>query len=109
MKKLTFVYNADSGFFNAAIDSFHKTFSPSTYECSLCALTHGFLKEKKRWEKFIKELDFEIEFLHKNEIKLKEYPAVLLDEKVILSKKELEKIKDLDELIRRIKNIINYI
>ncbi|MFT4282947.1 MAG: GTPase [Candidatus Woesearchaeota archaeon] len=106
MKKLTFVYNADSGFFNAMSDSFHKTFSPSTYECNLCALTHGFFKEKIKWKEFIKKLDLEVEFLHKNEIKLKEYPVVLLDEKIIFSKKELEKIKDLDELIRRIKLVI---
>lgn len=42
-KQLIFVYNADGGTFNAIMDSAHKLFAPSTYQCSLCAITHGML------------------------------------------------------------------
>ena len=35
---LVFVYNADSGVFNALADAAHKIFSPRTYACNLCAL-----------------------------------------------------------------------
>ena len=40
MMKLIFVYNAGSGKLNALFDMAHKIVSPTTYECSLCALTH---------------------------------------------------------------------
>ncbi len=42
-KQLIFVYNADGGTFNAIMDSVHKLFAPSTYQCSLCAITDGML------------------------------------------------------------------
>jgi hypothetical protein len=51
---LLFVYNANSGKLNAAFDMAHKAISPSTYKCSLCALTHNPLKEKKEWVDFQK-------------------------------------------------------
>ena len=43
---LLFVYNADSGFFNTLADIGHKLFSPATYPCQLCAITHGVLAER---------------------------------------------------------------
>ena len=65
--RLIFVYNADSGLFNTMSDIAHKLFSPSTYECQLCALTHGLLKERGEWRDFIESFDVEVEFLHRDQ------------------------------------------
>lgn len=67
MKKLIFVYNADSGLRNALIDSAHKIFSPSTYQCSLCDITYGVFSEKNTWKEFRKDTDIKMDFLHKDE------------------------------------------
>lgn len=65
---IIFVYNADSGLFNALTDTAHKIFSPSTYECNLCALTHGNFGMRNEWKAFLESLNIEMEFLHKNEL-----------------------------------------
>ena len=36
-----FVYNADGDVFSLVGDFAHKIFSPKTYNCNLCAITHG--------------------------------------------------------------------
>ena len=72
--KLIFVYNADSGLFSTMSDIAHKLFSPSTYECQLCALTHGLLKERGEWRDFIESFDVEVEFLHRDQFREK-YPG----------------------------------
>ncbi len=66
MKKLLFVYNADSGLLNFVLDAAHKLFSPSTYPCSLCALTYT-PTGLPRWRRFVKTLPGAVEFLHKDE------------------------------------------
>lgn len=66
-EKLIFVYNAKSGIGNAVWDSAHKLFSPDTYECNLCSITHGTMLENKIWKKFRKDSKIEMVFLHKNE------------------------------------------
>ena len=37
--RLLFVYNADTGLFNALADSAHKILSPQTYQWVLCEVT----------------------------------------------------------------------
>ena len=64
---LMFVYNADSGLFNTMADIGHKIFSPQTYDCALCALTHGYFKEREEWRGFVENLGTECEFLHRDE------------------------------------------
>ncbi len=64
---LLFVYNADSGLFNALGDIGHKLFSPATYPCALCAITHGVLRERQAWRTFIDGLDANCEFLHRDQ------------------------------------------
>ena len=64
---LLFVYNADSGLFNTMADIGHKIFSPSTYECALCALTHGYFSERRQWRDFVEGLDCSCEFLHRDQ------------------------------------------
>jgi len=68
---LIFVYNAESGLFNALTDIAHKAFSPETYSCNLCALTHSNFGMRKEWKQFIESLDRQTEFLHSDELKLK--------------------------------------
>ncbi len=67
MPHLVFVYNADSGLFNTVADIAHKLFSPKTYHCQLCLLTYGNFSIREEWEIFLREADFESEFLHRDE------------------------------------------
>jgi len=76
--KLVFIYNADSGLFNTMTDIAHKIFSPASYNCQLCALTHSYFSAKVEWKQFISGIDIPLEFLHKDEY-LKKYPAQLKD------------------------------
>ena len=113
LQKLLFVYNANSGKFNALFDSVHKIVSPKTYECPLCNITYGMATENKLWKKFRKESDIEMEFLHKNEF-LKTYaskfghkftfPIVLIptqgELEVCISTDEINKLKTAEELIK---------
>lgn len=64
---LVFVYNADSGLFNTVTDIAHKILSPETYVCNLCELTHGTFKVREDWVKFLKTLNADCEFLHRDE------------------------------------------
>jgi hypothetical protein len=66
---LVFVYNADSGVFNALADAAHKIFSPRTYACNLCALTHTALGMRAEWKSFLEGLGRPLEFLHADELK----------------------------------------
>ncbi|MDQ3806300.1 MAG: hypothetical protein M3416_21035 [Acidobacteriota bacterium] len=66
---LVFVYNADSGLFNAVADAAHKIFSPRTYQCHLCALTHSALGMRREWKQFLESLGVPLEFLHADELR----------------------------------------
>lgn len=65
--QLLFVYNADSGLFNTVTDIAHKILSPGTYACNLCALTHGHLKVREDWVRFLESLDADCTFMHRDE------------------------------------------
>lgn len=82
MNKLIFVYNADSGKLNLAFDIAHKILSPSTYQCDLCSLSHGYFQMHQSWKDFIVGLDLEVEYLHRDEYphsapKVVEFPLIL--------------------------------
>jgi len=66
---LVFVYNADSGLFNALSDAAHKIFSPRTYQCNLCAITHSALGMRREWRQFLDGLGVPLEFLHADELR----------------------------------------
>lgn len=68
---LIFVYNADSGIFNALSDIAHKIFSPETYACNLCALTHTNFGMRGEWKHFIETLGLPVEFLHADDLKMR--------------------------------------
>jgi hypothetical protein len=107
-KKLVFIYNADSGLLNAVRDYFKKKRSPETYECNLCMQTFGAISMKKDWKNYLKNLDIDTEFLHKDEFEKKydvkdaKYPSAYLrngsDMKILISKEEMNKVKSLDEM-----------
>lgn len=114
--KLIFVYNADSSLFSQLTDYAHKLISPDTYQCNLCALTYGNLGLRNKWKDFIKSLNVESEFLHKDEFEKEydyrtNYPAVLKkDDKIslLISTEQLKKIRSLKELISVVKNKLNF-
>jgi hypothetical protein len=66
---IVFVYNADSGPFIGLKDMLHKVISPSTYACSLCAVTYSTFGMRKEWSQFIDELDHDVSFVHKDELR----------------------------------------
>ena len=66
---LVFVYNAESGLFNTLGDVAHKIFSPETYACNLCALTHTAFGVRREWREFLESLDARLEFLHADELR----------------------------------------
>jgi len=61
------LYNADSGLANAALDTLHKLFSPSTYACKLCDITFGLTAMKREWAATIAALPHPVAFLHRDE------------------------------------------
>lgn len=105
---LIFVYNANSGLFNVLTDAAHKIFSPETYACNLCALTHTNFGMRREWKRFIESLDQEVEFLHADELKEKygieavALPAVFRQEdgevKVWIEASEINSCRTMDEL-----------
>ncbi|MDH5711126.1 MAG: hypothetical protein OEZ15_05625 [Gammaproteobacteria bacterium] len=106
--KLIFVYNADSGLFNTASDIAHKILSPETYNCNLCALTHGYFKIKDDWVGFLEEIDADLIFLHRDEF-IKQYNLPNIKLPAIYSEKDdhlslwldqtiINQMKTLDEL-----------
>ena len=113
-KKLVFVYNADSGMFNTLTDIAHKIFSPSTYSCQLCAISHSYFSERDEWKEFIQSLDVECEFLHRDEFEKKyqltgqSYPAVfdISDGKPVqsLSADQINACHSMDDLQQTIKS-----
>jgi hypothetical protein len=109
---LIFVYNADSGRINALLDMGHKIISPSTYSCSLCALTHSTFRMKDEWKQFVQGLSLPVEFLHRDELLARhgprddKLPAVFLKTngglQSLLASHEIEACATLGELRARL-------
>jgi hypothetical protein len=108
MRKLIFVYNADSGTLSAALDIAHKLISPATYNCQLCALTHGVLSEREEWQAYRRQSADELIFFHKDEFEKRypdrfTYPIVLKESgdglRVHIGSEEINRLKDVSELI----------
>ena len=67
------MYNADGGRLAGLKDMFHKILSPSTYPCSLCAVTYGATAMRPEWKEFVQKLPMPVEFLHRDEF-VRDYP-----------------------------------
>ncbi|MDJ0844031.1 GTPase [Crocosphaera sp.] len=114
--KIIFVYNANSGLMNTVLDIGHKIISPDTYECNLCNITYGILKENKEWKAFRESSTDELEFLHKDEFEQKyqqvrDYPIVLVSNKKdelseLINKEELNKMQSAKELMQKLQQSI---
>lgn len=125
IKKLIFVYNANSGKFNAWLDSAHKILSPSTYQCRLCDLTYGVFKENEEWARFRESLKTtsnvqDLEFLHIDEFEQQykskwlpkyEYPLILTASddglEIFMSAVEMQQLDTTSALINDIKSKLN--
>jgi hypothetical protein len=117
MKKLLFIYNANSRKTSGFLDTLHKAVGPKTYNCNLCGITYGFFNENKTWKKFREASDIPMEFLHLDEFR-KQYaskfgykftfPIVLSasqnDLEIVVSTEELNRLKNADELVQIITN-----
>jgi hypothetical protein len=106
--QLIFVYNADSGLFNTVTDIAHKIFSPQTYSCGLCALTHSYFSMRDEWRSFIESLGVDCQFMHRDEFVKKyqndnyEWPTILTKSagqlKVCLGPADINTCDTLEEL-----------
>ena len=111
--KLIFVYNADSGMLNTVKDISHKLFSPQTYDCFLCSLTHDTFSENKDWKAFRTNSSLDMTFLHRDEFEKKydcrmEYPLILKeadDLEVVISKDQLSSYSSLTDLITEVEQL----
>jgi hypothetical protein len=81
--KLIFVYNANAGIAAGLMDSLHKTLSPATYPCGLCAITYGAVRMNPRWKAWLKVQSFESIFHHRPDFRAA-YPDVEVALPVIL-------------------------
>ncbi len=116
VKKLLFVYNADTGLFSVITDYAHKIISPKTYPCNLCALTYGNMGMNNKWKDFINNLTVPFGFLHRDEF-VKQYdpkdtqlPAAFLQQgesvTLLIAHDEINKCTSVDELIDLVKKKI---
>ena len=111
--KLLFVYNADSGVVNTVKDIGHKLFSPQTYDCFLCSLTHGTFRENSEWKSFRQNSAFEMTFLYRDEFERQydihlDYPVILkqndsLD--VVIARDQLASFSSLGNLIDAVRSL----
>ena len=110
-KTLLFVYNAQSDLWSKSLDIAHKIISPATYNCDLCALTHGNFSERKVWATFKNSTDFQFIFMYRDEF-LKQYGEglgfefpIILDSgykeqlEVVLDAIRLKQLNSVEELI----------
>ena len=106
LKKLLFVYNAKKGVTHMVIDFLHKTISPGTYQCNLCAVTYGMFTERSAWRNYRQKKGVEMKFFYKDEFaQLYDYtgqfPVVLEmpGMNVLLKRSEINGLKSLDQLL----------
>lgn len=103
--RLIFVYNADGGIAQGIIDSVHKTLSPATYPCSLCAITYGTFTMDRRWRAWLKALPMAAVFYHKDDSPYRDVtlPVVLVERdgqvETLVSAAQLNTLDSVDALI----------
>lgn len=66
VERLIFVFSAESGSFNAFLDSAKKVLRIKG--CTLCAITHGLAGEKSEWKDCREELGVHIDYVHRDEL-----------------------------------------
>lgn len=68
--RIIFVYNEDSGLFNAVAGWAHKALSPATYQCALCRITFGLTGMMVPWKSYLERLPFPVTFVHRDEFRV---------------------------------------
>jgi hypothetical protein len=63
---LVFVYNAKPGAVAGMLDTIHKTLSPDTYACDLCAITYGAFSMRGEWRDWLKAQPWSAEFAYRD-------------------------------------------
>ena len=107
--RLILIYNAAGGIFAQLSDAVHKLVSPSTYACSLCALSYGAVSMHGAWRRTLESLPVTPVFLHRGEGKVAalapnaELPAILLRQgstspELLIGADELNAMPDLETL-----------
>jgi hypothetical protein len=66
IERLLFVFSADSGSFNAFLDSAKKVLRIKG--CTLCTITHGLAGEKSEWRECKEEIGVPVDYIHRDEI-----------------------------------------
>ena len=66
VRKLIFVFAADSGLLNAIGDSAGKVLRLKG--CSLCGITHGILGERKGWKECRSRFGVDVDYVHRDEL-----------------------------------------
>ncbi|TFU05576.1 hypothetical protein EUV02_00605 [Polymorphobacter arshaanensis] len=111
--RLVIVYNANAGLVAAMLDSVHKIALPSTYPCSLCAVTYGPLAMKRRWRAWLQEQPLPVEFYHRPDFRAAfpadadlQLPLIALADGArvlpLLDAATLDAIGSIDDLIAKI-------
>lgn len=119
IKKVIFVYNANSGFVSVVKDFWKKILRPSSYSCNLCLQTFSVFGIKKDWKNFLQNLEIETEFLHKNEfeenydIKDAKYPSAYIQDngnlELFITQEEMNNVKSLEEMEDLVSKKISYL
>lgn len=113
--ELLLIYNAEKDVIGGVFDYAHKLFKPSTYKCDLCVLTHHNFGERKSWKAFKQKTEINLSFHYINSFEKEfdesyDYPVILKrrneENKVVLSRKELNEILTVEDLIDRIEIIL---
>ena len=106
--KIHFIYNANDDIFSVINDFFHKSLSPKTYDCDLCALSYGMFSKKEKWSNFLDSLQYDYAFIYKNQSNpildhVDSFPVILFqqddDIMVLVSTDDISKCNSIDELI----------
>tara|TARA_Y100000022_G_scaffold198353_1_gene208513 strand:+ start:75 stop:905 length:831 start_codon:yes stop_codon:yes gene_type:complete len=109
--ELILIYNTKSGLVNEFLDFAHKIASPNTYNCNLSAISYDNFSLKKKWSDFISSLPVKSTFIYKDMVSNYGYdniklPSIILRDKskfkVIISSKEINKFKKIDQLINKL-------
>lgn len=114
-RELVFVYNANSGALSKLFDAGHKLVSPSTYPCSLCALTYGAVSMRRAWANFIRSLPHDVRFAYRDDLErervaVPSLPALLESRDgtwiTLLDRSQIAACVSLDELIARVRQVL---
>jgi hypothetical protein len=66
IERLIFVFNADTGSFNAFLDSAKKFLKIKG--CTLCSITHSLAGEKSEWRDCKEEIGLPVDYVHRDEL-----------------------------------------